>query len=363
MYNFRVRWLLLPVLALSLFGCAQLVPIPASEQDAKPVIHVGAVPSGGGDVNVSDAYPGSCVSPCKNAVAPGTQLTLSISAQNPGGVKTLSAVIAETGKPSYGVATESQPNPQGLVPTGMTILGHNGAGGIGNIPIGATMNNPTGTFSVLVSATNYNNMTSLYSVVYYVRGHVQANLEASPASIPQGGSATLKWSTTNASSVEIAPLGQVPPSGSMPVTPNFTTTYTLTAKDWLESTSRTATVTVTAPLTEGCLNNGFGFYWNPISPPSQFTFDVGVRFHGTLASAPVPGSTADMQFTKDKTETFSSYAGQKGLALNVCGLMPGTWSVTATVISGPLKSGQEIACTAIVPGSVSFDYDHRTCAP
>src|SRR5574340_721984 len=148
MYDSQVRWLLLPALALSLFGCAQLAPIPAPEQDVKPVIHVGAVPSGGvGDVSISDAYPGSCASPCKNAVAAGTQLVLSISAKNPGGVKYLSATVAETGKPSYGVAVESKPNAQNLVPTGMTILGHNGAGGIGNIPIGATMNKPTGTFS------------------------------------------------------------------------------------------------------------------------------------------------------------------------------------------------------------------------
>lgn len=363
MCNFRIHWLLVALLALATLGCDQRVPIPAPEQDAKPVIHVGAVASGGsGQIKVADAHAASCTSPCKNPVSAGTQLVLSISAQNPGGVKALSAVIAETGKPSYSVQLESQPDKQNRVPTQLTIAGHNGAGGVGSTPIGAGMTNPTGTFTALVSATNYNGMTSLYTVTYYVGGHVQASLAASPASISQGDNATLTWSTTHATSVMIDPLGTQPLSGSKTVTPSATTTYTLTAKDWLESVSRSATVTVGERPKEGCLAGGLNFVWDPGRYGGTGEITVGVRFHGTLKSAPVPGSTAALQFTKTEAPTLSNYAGYKAVPFQACQLMAGTWAVTAEVISGPLPK-RTIPCSAIVPGSVQFNYEDSTCLP
>jgi len=53
--------------------------------------------------------------------------------------------------------------------------------------------------------------------------------EAQPAMLASGGSATLSWKTSNASSVSISGLGGVPVSGSVKVTPAVTTTYTATA--------------------------------------------------------------------------------------------------------------------------------------
>jgi len=363
MCNFCYRWMLVTLLALATLGCDRRVPIPAPELDAKPVIHVGAVASGGsGQIKIPDAHAGSCNSPCKNPVSAGTPLVLSISAQNPGGVKYLSAVIAETGKPSYSVQLESQPDKQNRVPTQLTISGHNGAGGVGNTPIGASMTNPTGTFTVLVSATNYNDMTSLYTVTYFVGGHVQASLAASPASIQQGDSATLTWSTTHATSVMVDPLGTQPLSGSKTVTPNATTTYTLTARDWLESTARSATVTVGERPKEGCLAGGLNFIWDPGRYGGAGEITVGVRFHGTLKSASVPGSTAAMQFTQTESPTLSNYAGYKAVPFQACQLMAGTWAVSAEVISGPLPE-RTIPCTAIVPGSVQFSYEDSACLP
>lgn len=363
MCNFCIRCFSVALVALALLGCDQRVPIPAPEQDARPVIHVGAVASGGsGTIKFPDAYAAICPSPCKNPVSAGAQLVLSISALNPGGVKYLSVVVAETGKPSYGVALESQPDAQNLVPTRLVIAGHTGAGGVGRMPIGATMNNPTGTFTVLVSATNYHDMTALYTVTYFVGGHVQASLAASPASIYPGGSATLTWSATHATGVQIDPLGTQPLSGSKTVTPSATTTYTLTAKDWLESTTRSATVTVAERPKEGCLAGGLNFVWDPGRYGGSGEITVGVRFHGTLKTAPVPGSSAALQFTQTETPTFSNYAGYKGVPLQACQLMSGTWAVTAEVISGPLPK-RTIACTASVPGAVQFSYEDSSCTP
>jgi hypothetical protein len=69
-----------------------------------------------------------------------------------------------------------------------------------------------------------------------------------PSTIAAGQSATLSWSTTNASSVTIDHgIGLQPLNGSRTVTPGATTTYTLTATGTGGTTTRQATVTVTPP--------------------------------------------------------------------------------------------------------------------
>lgn len=53
---------------------------------------------------------------------------------------------------------------------------------------------------------------------------------ANPQTISAGHSSTLSWTTSNATSVSIAPgIGTVATSGSKSVSPTKTTTYTLTA--------------------------------------------------------------------------------------------------------------------------------------
>jgi hypothetical protein len=75
-----------------------------------------------------------------------------------------------------------------------------------------------------------------------------ATLGASPGGIILGGTATLSWTTTNASSVTIDHgVGSVAPTGSVGVSPAATTTYTLTAANLTGSVTSQATVTVTIP--------------------------------------------------------------------------------------------------------------------
>jgi peptidoglycan-associated lipoprotein len=75
----------------------------------------------------------------------------------------------------------------------------------------------------------------------------QATLSVSPESIDHGGSATLNWSTQNATSVTIDPIGSVQPSGSEKVSPATSTTYHLTATGPGGSTDATARLTVIQP--------------------------------------------------------------------------------------------------------------------
>jgi streptogramin lyase len=70
---------------------------------------------------------------------------------------------------------------------------------------------------------------------------------ATPGSIDEGGSATLAWTTTDATSVTISGIGAVAASGTVVVTPSVTTTYTLTAVGPGGTVTQTVTVRVGVP--------------------------------------------------------------------------------------------------------------------
>ena len=72
-------------------------------------------------------------------------------------------------------------------------------------------------------------------------------LSASPATITAGNSATLTWSSLNATQLAIAPgVGSVPTQGSTVVSPNSTTTYTITATGGGGTATASTGVTVNA---------------------------------------------------------------------------------------------------------------------
>ncbi len=71
---------------------------------------------------------------------------------------------------------------------------------------------------------------------------------AEPGTIERGGSATLRWSVSDATDISIAPgIGTVTARGERQVSPVDSTTYTLTASGPGGSDSATATVNVTVP--------------------------------------------------------------------------------------------------------------------
>jgi peptidoglycan-associated lipoprotein len=75
-----------------------------------------------------------------------------------------------------------------------------------------------------------------------------AELSATPSVISAGDQVTLKWETTDATSVSIDNgVGSVPTSGVKTVTPSETTTYHLTATGDGGNADATATVTVNSP--------------------------------------------------------------------------------------------------------------------
>ena len=76
-------------------------------------------------------------------------------------------------------------------------------------------------------------------------------LTADPTSVNKGDSATLHWSSTNATQLTIAPeVGAVAPEGSTKVTPSDSTTYTVTASGPGGTADSTVRITVAQPPTE-----------------------------------------------------------------------------------------------------------------
>jgi peptidoglycan-associated lipoprotein len=74
------------------------------------------------------------------------------------------------------------------------------------------------------------------------------NLSAEPATIEKGQSATLSWSSQNATDLDLEPgVGTVQASGSSSVTPGDSTTYVLTIKGPGGTQTYSARVTVTPP--------------------------------------------------------------------------------------------------------------------
>lgn len=78
---------------------------------------------------------------------------------------------------------------------------------------------------------------------------------ANPPVIIRGQSTLLTWSTTNATSVRIDPLGTFGPSGSLSIQPPATTTYTAFTVGTGGTASTTATVTVQRPPIEEAIRH------------------------------------------------------------------------------------------------------------
>jgi len=75
-----------------------------------------------------------------------------------------------------------------------------------------------------------------------------ASISVSPNSIASGGSATLSWTSTNATNVTIDGIGAVASTGTQTVTPAASTTYHVTATGPGGSVDANARLTVTAAM-------------------------------------------------------------------------------------------------------------------
>jgi hypothetical protein len=147
-----------------------------------------------------------------------------------------------------------------------------------------------------------------------------AQLSAQPESVKCGGSSTLRWSTSGASSVEITGLGAVAPSGEQEVSPRQTRTYELIASDHGASARSTATVTVDNSITialsisptEVRKEQSATLEWSVTGADTVRIDALGaVPLSGERTVKPEPKASAVGPI--DETHTYTLYAS------NVCG--------------------------------------------
>ncbi len=107
------------------------------------------------------------------------------------------------------------------------------------------------------------------------------SLTATPTTIERGQSTTLEWKSTNATTLNLEPgLGQVPPQGTLTVSPYESMTYRILAKGAGGSAEASVRVTVNPrPV--------------PPEPPPPQEVDIGRSFEG---------SVRDIYFDFDKSD-------------------------------------------------------------
>jgi hypothetical protein len=167
-----------------------------------------------------------------------------------------------------------------------------------------------------------------------------ASLSASPASITAGQSATLSWSTANATSVSISPqVGTVATSGSVVVTPAQTTTYTLTASGSGGTVTRTASVTVTSSASTGSAT----FLSTDTTTQGSWTGKYGAEGWRIAADATADPSYAGVTFANALNWTWASTTTDLRALTKAdgSGRVAATWySTSAFTIDVAITDGQ-----------------------
>ncbi len=113
------------------------------------------------------------------------------------------------------------------------------------------------------------------------------NFTVEPTSIERGQAATLRWSVANSTDITVNPgIGSVQANGQRQVFPTNTTTYTLAANSAGGNDTRTATITVSAPVV--------------VPPPAK----PSVRITGgeLFSREQQNGNLADALFDYDKSD-------------------------------------------------------------
>jgi|SRR5579859_6067312 len=148
-------------------GCYKTVRIPNPNQGAPPVITIQAfVPGAACDIQANTSVTS------RVPVPRGCQFTLGGVANSPGGVKSLNLTIWQNSKVLYQVSNTNTPDTSGNVPTGISIPGTNGSGGIGPNPMlvtvseGVNLSQNTSPVLVEATSTNFNNMSTSIAVTY-----------------------------------------------------------------------------------------------------------------------------------------------------------------------------------------------------
>ena len=190
-------------------------------------------------------------------VNPTATTTYTLTASNGGGSTTATVTVnvsASVGNPpvinSFTASPTSIFSGQSSVlswsVTGATSVAIAPGNNTSTLANGTLSVSPTGTTTYTLTATNSSGSTTASVTVTVLTLPIISSFTASPAIVGAGGSSTLGWATTGATSVAISPgsFTSTAASGETMVSPAATTTYTLTATNGAGSVTATVTVTV-----------------------------------------------------------------------------------------------------------------------
>ena len=182
-------------------------------------------------------------------VSPTQTTTYTLTANGPGGQITKTATVTVVPAPSVSFTatppsiTLGQSSSLSWTTTNATSVSIDN--GIGAQPVNGSINvSPTQTTTYTLTATGIGGQTTRQATVTVTGGNI--TFTANPPTIGLGSSSTLTWNVLNATSVTIDNgIGTKPASGSVTVSPQQSTTYTLTAG----ASSASVRVTVVPPPT------------------------------------------------------------------------------------------------------------------
>lgn len=176
---------------------------------------------------------------------------------------------------------------------------------------------------------------------------------ATPSSIQSGGSSTLSWSVSGATSLSISPEpGDVTGQSSAEVSPTVTTPYTLTATNANGDTEATATVTVGdgggggGPINGGDGDAPTGTFGVSTSPSGPFTNDTGDNISDPSDERIISVSAGSTFFAQ---VDYADPDGITGAAINLVNSSP-------EGISGTLSTGEAVGGFTLV-GEPTGDCD------
>lgn len=207
--------------------------------------------------------------------------------------------------------------------------------GVGTVASsGSTSVSPSSTTTYTLTAVNGANQTTATTTVTVAAANQPqiTAFAAAPSQIVSGNSATLSWTTQNATSVSINNgIGTVSASGSRSVSPTSSTTYTLTATNDAGSVTSTATVQVSPRLSIVSFNaspsqiqagGSSTLSWN-VSGSTAVTLDgVAVAANGSKSVSPSATTTYTLAASGALSQSATAQAtvtlsGGAALSLNV----------------------------------------------
>jgi len=191
--------------------------------------------------------------------SPSATTTYTLTATNTAGSVTSSVTVSVAAAPAAPVIGYFTASPTSITAGGSSSLSWSVSGatsvsinnGVGSVtPSGSTIVLPASTVTYTLTATNAaGTVTGSVTITVAAAPAVPviSYFTASPTSITAGGSSTLSWSVSGATSVSINNgVGGVTPSGSTIVSPASTVTYTLAATNAAGTVTGSVTVTVSA---------------------------------------------------------------------------------------------------------------------